>query len=68
MTLCQGWNFEQAKWFAALVIAFIEVRLSGERDTWDLIIEKFREWLRDGHLVEEKNIIRNESGALVPRA
>ena len=54
---CEGRKIEQEKWLTALVIAFIELRFDAEKDTWDLIIEKSREWLSDDQLIEEAKII-----------
>jgi hypothetical protein len=27
------------------VVAFLEVRMSGERDVWEMVVEKARDWL-----------------------
>ena len=38
-----GW--EKTEWMTALVIAFFEERLSGDRGAWELVIEKAKGWL-----------------------
>ena len=56
--LCEGRNIAQDRWLTAFIIAFIERRFAAEKDTWELIVEKSREWLSDDPLVEEaKKII-----------
>ena len=51
--LCEGRNIGQERWLTAFIIAFIEQSFAAEKDTWELIVEKSREWLRDDALVEE---------------
>ena len=51
--LCEGRNIGQDRWLTAFIIAFIEQRFAPEKDTWELIVEKSREWLSDDPLVEE---------------
>merc|ERR1719219_766081 len=51
--LCEGRNIGQDRWLTAIIIAFIEQRFAAEKDTWELIVEKSREWLSDDPLVEE---------------
>jgi len=51
--LCDGRNIAQDRWLTAFIIAFIEQRFAAEKDTWELIVDKSREWLRDDPLVEE---------------
>ena len=51
--LCEGRNISQDRWLTAIIIAFIEQRFAAEKDTWELIVEKSREWLSDDPLVEE---------------
>ena len=51
--ICEGRNIAQDRWLTAFIIAFIEQRFAAEKDTWELIVEKSREWLRDDPLIEE---------------
>ena len=51
--LCEGRNIGQDRWLTAFIIAFIEQRFAGEKETWELIVEKSRDWLQDEPLVEE---------------
>ena len=51
--LCEGRNIGQDRWLTAFIIAFIEQRFAGEKETWELIVEKSREWLSDDTLVGE---------------
>merc|ERR1712186_235011 len=51
--LCEGRNIGQDRWLTAFIIAFIEQRFAAEKETWELIVEKSREWLSDDPLVEE---------------
>ena len=57
--LCEGRNIAQDRWLTAFIIAFIEHRFAAEKDTWELIVEKSRDWLSDDHLVEEARKIIN---------
>jgi len=40
-----GWG--KAQWATAVVIAFLEERLEGEKGSWELVVEKAREWLAE---------------------
>ena len=51
--LSDGRNIAEDRWLTAFIIAFIERRFAAEKDTWELIVEKSREWLSDDPLVEE---------------
>ena len=51
--LCEGRKIAQDRWLTAFIIAFIEERFAAEKDTWDLIVEKSREWLSDDALLGE---------------
>ena len=51
--LCEGRNIAQDRWLTAFIIAFIEQRFAAEKDTWELIVQKSREWLSDDTLVGE---------------
>ena len=51
--LCEGRNIGQDRWLTAFIIAFIERRFAAEKETWELIVEKSREWLSEDPLVEE---------------
>merc|ERR1719219_2535693 len=51
--MCEGRNIGQDRWLTAFIIAFIERRFAAEKDTWELIVEKSREWLSQDPLVEE---------------
>ena len=57
--LCEGRNIGQDRWLTAFIIAFIEQRFAGEKETWELIVEKSREWLNDDPLIEEAKQILN---------
>ena len=56
---CDGWNIEQEKWLTAFIIAFIEQRFASHKDTWELLVEKSREWLNNEALIEEAKKIIN---------
>ena len=51
--LCEGRNIAQDRWLTAFIIAFIEHRFAAEKDTWELIVEKSKDWLCDDSLIEE---------------
>ena len=51
--LCEGRKIAQDRWLTAFIIAFIEQRFAAEKDTWELIVEKSREWLSDDALLGE---------------
>ena len=51
--LCEGRKITQDRWLTAFIIAFIEQRFAAEQETWELIVEKSREWLSDDTLVGE---------------
>jgi hypothetical protein len=42
----EGWN--EMRIITAVVIAWLEVRMNGERDVWEMVWEKAREWLGEG--------------------
>ena len=41
------------RWLTALIVAFIEERFPNKRSTWEMIIEKSRDWLSDDPLIME---------------
>ena len=57
--LCEDRNIEQDRWLTALIIAFIEQRFASQKETWELLVEKSREWLNDDALIEEAKQIIN---------
>ena len=57
--LCEGRNIGQDRWLTALIIAFIEQRFASQKETWELLVEKSREWLNDDALIEEAKQIIN---------
>eukprot|EP00092_Neocalanus_flemingeri_P030787 GFUD01033440.1.p1 GENE.GFUD01033440.1~~GFUD01033440.1.p1 ORF type:complete len:808 (-),score=279.18 GFUD01033440.1:316-2739(-) len=48
---CVTKNIDTKVWLTALVIAFIEQNFPDEKDTWDLIVEKARDWLGNTEVV-----------------
>ena len=57
--LCEARNIGQDRWLTALIIAFIEQRFASQKETWELLVEKSREWLNDDALIEEAKQIIN---------
>ena len=57
--ICEGRNIAQDRWLTAFIIAFIEQRFASQIDTWELLVEKSREWLNDDELIEEAKKIPN---------
>ena len=54
---CEERNVSQDNWLTALIVAFIEVNFAAERDTWELVIEKSRDWLGQDSLIQEAKMI-----------
>ena len=44
-TKCVDKNIDTKVWLTALIIAYIEQNFPDEKDRWDLIVEKARDWL-----------------------
>ena len=43
--LCIVKNIETKVWMTAIIIAFVEKNFPDEKDTWEMIVEKARDWL-----------------------
>eukprot|EP00090_Calanus_glacialis_P006199 TRINITY_DN14861_c0_g1_i2.p1 TRINITY_DN14861_c0_g1~~TRINITY_DN14861_c0_g1_i2.p1 ORF type:complete len:655 (-),score=152.05 TRINITY_DN14861_c0_g1_i2:36-1769(-) len=50
-TECMDKNIETRVWLTAIIIAFIEEEFSDEKDSWEMIVEKAREWLNRDDLI-----------------
>jgi len=50
---CEAQGILMEKWWTALVIAFIEMKFTKEKDTWELFIQKGFDWLNNSKLVAE---------------
>ena len=50
-TECMDKGIETRVWLTAIIIAFIEEEFSDERDSWEMIVEKAREWLNRNELI-----------------
>ena len=50
-TECMDKNIETRVWLTAIIIAFIEEEFSDEKDSWEMIVEKAREWLNRNELI-----------------
>ena len=48
---CLDKGIETRVWLTALIIAFIEREFSDDKDSWELIVEKAREWLGGDEIV-----------------
>jgi hypothetical protein len=48
---CEDKGIATRVWLTALIIAFIEQNFSDEKDSWELILEKAREWLGGDELI-----------------
>ena len=48
---CDEKNVETKVWQTALIIAFIEQNFTDEKDTWEMIVEKARDWLGETEMI-----------------
>lgn len=50
-------NVDKDVWFAALVVALIESMFADDQDSWEMIVEKARKWIKKSG-VDEEDLIK----------
>ena len=55
-----GWSEMQRT--TTVVVAFLEVRMSGEREVWEMVVEKARGWLVGGLSTEAEEGVEEVKG------
>ena len=51
-SLCKGATFETI-WMTLVVVAFLTEKCKGERDIWELVVEKAQKWLQSHGQVKQ---------------